>query len=151
MVGEGDQLVPAQQEAKAGMPTLTEGSFIFQSQKEKGAAMVQNTNGELTVSMVAPMEAAFTGGKRVTVEAAGGTTKDVLDITLAALSPKNSEGVALTHLQLDRETINGLLAVAAEQGILPKSETKSGSKWAPGGKMEQMAQLGVRLARTLGD
>jgi len=145
MVGEGEQPAPAQQEAKPGTPNLTEGSFLFQSPQEKGAAMVHNINGELTVSMVAPMEAGFTGGKKVTIEGAGGITKDVLDIVFAALSPKNTEGVALTHLQLDRETISNLIAVAAEQGILSKSTSKPDSKWAPGGKMDQMTQLGIKL------
>lgn len=125
---------------------LSEGIFSFSNyQKERGMARLKNKDGELTVVMGAPMKGEFKGGKKATIETPGGKT-DVLDVSLLASSPKNTESVALMHLQLDRDTLTGLLAVAAEQGILPKAE----SKWAPGGKMDQLVRFGLDLDARLG-
>lgn len=134
-------------EAKPEIPKLPEGKFSFSNySKERGAVLIKNDNGELAVSMAAPMEGQFSEGKKVTVKTAGGVEKDVLDINLVALSPQSTEGAALMHLQLDKDTLMRLLVIAAEQGILSKTE----SKWAPGGKMDQLTRFALDLDARLG-
>ncbi len=142
----GDETGVSQSEARIEPSVIPEGSFGFSSQKENGMARVENRGGELAVVMLAPMEGFFKDGKKTTTVTPDGKEKEVLEISLLALSPKNTEGAVLKHLQLDRESLLDLFAVAAEQGIIPRSE----SKWAPGGKMEQLTKFALDLDARLG-
>lgn len=146
-MSEVTPVAPITETKKAEDPKFAEGKFSFSNyQKERGAARVENNNGELSVIMVAPMEGHFQGGKRITTQTPEGKIKDVLDICLVASSPKNTEEADLVHLQLDRDSINGLLAAAEELGILSRSE----SKWVPGGKMQQLVRFALDLDSSLG-
>jgi hypothetical protein len=124
---------------------------IFRTDIETGAAIVKidEIENSFRVSLSAPIPVSFKGGNSVEVTEPDGTKKRVLETALFGLSEKGTEGVALTHVQLDADEIKQLLTLAKANGIIESEyvESLANSKWAQGGKMDQMLKFAQRVEK----
>ncbi len=128
---------------------LPEGNFEFSSDKEKGLAVVHNKAGELEVVVTTPLKAdVFRDGRLVMIENLDKTKTTVIEFGIAAVSKEGSSGCAIMNLQFDRDTILRILGAATLNGMIPEQPK---SKWAPGGKMDQMVELALKLNKSLGE